>query len=428
MRRRRFSKRERVGGAVYWTRTRDADGKRIYVQAESEEALIMLLAQRQAEAKAAAPMTGNRDATLDQYAEPWLQRVKADLKYATARTYQTIYATHLAPALGSFKLREIGRVHIKMLVNAKRDAGYSKATLRLVRAVLVGILGAAVDDGVIQVNVGLAAGGRHKRADSSSEMESQASIRPFSEAQLADLLSAARDHQDRTLLTLLARTGARPGEASALKWSDIDFDAREILIERALYRGRLGSPKTGKRRRVDMSRELATALSALRIQREREQLRGLHTDWIFCGRHGQPLTDHALRAIFDRTMKHAGLSGHTTYDLRHTFASALLQNGAPITYVAAQLGHSGPATTLKYYSHWIPSGDKRFVDALDSGTNLQKTRALYRESVTTGLTTVKPWVRTLTIYAPDRKLVSFDLAETKSAHRIKRRADQPSEN
>ncbi len=52
------------------------------------------------------------------------------------------------------------------------------------------------------------------------------------------------------------------------------------------------------------------------------------------------------------------------YDLRHTYATHLLAEGAPITYVAAQLGHAKATTTLAHYAHWIPEDNKGWVDRL----------------------------------------------------------------
>ena len=68
--------------------------------------------------------------------------------------------------------------------------------------------------------------------------------------------------------------------------------------------------------------------------------------------------------MFAAVLKKAELSGFRVYDLRHTFASLLLAQGAPVTYVSAQLGHSRPTTTLQWYAHWLPGGRERFMDGL----------------------------------------------------------------
>jgi integrase len=60
------------------------------------------------------------------------------------------------------------------------------------------------------------------------------------------------------------------------------------------------------------------------------------------------------------------------YDLRHTFASLLLASSAPITYVAAQLGHTKPTTTLRYYAKWIPKEGLRYVDVLDTKPDVKE--------------------------------------------------------
>ena len=72
--------------------------------------------------------------------------------------------------------------------------------------------------------------------------------------------------------------------------------------------------------------------------------------------------------VFKRVLKAAALPNFRLYDLRHTFATQLLAQGAPTTYVAAQLGHSKPTTTLQWYAHWLPTSRRTYVDALDTAS------------------------------------------------------------
>jgi integrase len=65
-------------------------------------------------------------------------------------------------------------------------------------------------------------------------------------------------------------------------------------------------------------------------------------------------------------MKKAKVSGHRMYDLRHTWATVMLSKGVPITYVADQLGHAKPSTTLQWYARWLPQDSKAYVDSLDA--------------------------------------------------------------
>jgi integrase len=54
------------------------------------------------------------------------------------------------------------------------------------------------------------------------------------------------------------------------------------------------------------------------------------------------------------------------HTLRHTFASLLLQSGAPIVYVKEQLDHSSIQITVDIYGHLVPGGNRDLVDRLDS--------------------------------------------------------------
>jgi len=161
----------------------------------------------------------------------------------------------------------------------------------------------------------------------------------------------------------------RPGEALALQWSDLNFTARKILVERAFSDGELGTTKTEGVRNVDMSQELALAITALYRKREVQVLKsgsGAVSDLVFINSAGNPIDISRVRKRFSRLLNEAGISGHRLYDLRHTFATALLAKNAPITYVAAQLGHAKPTTTLQHYARWLPQADAGFVDRLDS--------------------------------------------------------------
>src|SRR5947207_540874 len=88
--------------------------------------------------------------------------------------------------------------------------------------------------------------------------------------------------------------------------------------------------------------------------------------WVFPSSVGTPLDPFVGPKPFSATLRAAGLPRFRLYDLRHTFATHRLAQGAPITYVAARLGHAKPTTTLTYYAHWIPSGDKRFIERLQA--------------------------------------------------------------
>ncbi len=80
------------------------------------------------------------------------------------------------------------------------------------------------------------------------------------------------------------------------------------------------------------------------------------------------MDESRLRKAFKCALKDAKLPAFRVYDLRHTYASLLLAERAPITYVAAQLGHANASTTLRYYAKWIPSKGQRWADLLDRVT------------------------------------------------------------
>jgi integrase len=355
---------------------RDASGVRHRLTAKTREAADALLADRIADSRDNSPAVVDPDLSLATYAARWFAHLEAaaSIKPRTIQSYLYLYSTHIAPKLGAMRLRDLHRVHLKDLLAAKHESGLAKNTVRLIRATLSTMLAEAMDDGLLKSNPAALPSRRrgHKGNGAMSASEHAKAIRPFSEAELARILSVPFTPDCGAIFLLLARTGMRPGEALALKWSDLDFSNRKILVERAISAGQLGTTKTDSIRTVDMSHELATSLAALYKLREAETLRRGWSDvpeWVFINREAKPLDDSRVRKQFARAMKQVGVSGHRLYDLRHTFATMLLAKGAPITYVSAQLGHAKPTTTLQHYAHWLPQDTAGFVDRLDTSSS-----------------------------------------------------------
>jgi len=336
--------------------------------------------------------------TLEEYARNWLQNVAGDLQPKTYSSYEQLLRLHILPSLGHLPIHKITRATVKRFLAAKRDQGYerkerrlaySKHTLRLLKATLSAILGDATDDGIIKANPCL--GMSRRRGKPSVSVKPGKDVRPLSSEERDAFLEAVRGTRHGVLFELMAKTGLRPGEAYALKPEDVDLRRRTLRVERAITTGgRVKPTKTEESRDVEMSPELARLLSEYLPWLREECVRlGLGEPvWLFPSDVNTPLDHNNIAKVFRSVLTGLGIPRHRLYDLRHTYASLLLEAGAPITYVSHQLGHRDVGTTLKFYTRWIPDKSPSFAHLVDrpltatgTATTAQKgSRAALEES------------------------------------------------
>ena len=353
---------------------RDGSGKRIIQRAESKQEAQERLAEIMRGLKVGSYDPTLAKTPLEEYAPKWLQIKQAEVKPSTLTSYEYALRVHILPDLGKHQLGKLTREAIKAFLGKKNEAGLSRDTVRVLHATLRALLEEAVESGIVPVNVARRAGKFVKgKADRGEK------IQFFSRDELALFLETAKNEALAyyPLFLCLARTGLRIGEAIGLQCGDLDFAGFGIEVRRNIVKGRVGTPKNGRTRRVDMSQQLAQVLRGEIANRKAQLLRlGKSADelgnlWLFQSGAGGPLDDSKVRKVLARLLVKAGLPRRNLHSLRHSFASLLIQNGESLAYVRDQLGHSSIQITVDTYGHLVPGGNRRAVNRLDDGNKVE---------------------------------------------------------
>jgi integrase len=305
------------------------------------------------------------------YYKNWLASyAKTHVKQATYVNYEVAYRVHLLPFLGESNIQNITREQLKRLMYQMLNAGLSRNTVKATLAPLSEMFNHAIEDGHLDRNPCL----RIMRTTREEKGKQQQKVDFLTREELTLLLKTSQEHfpAHYPLVLLFARTGLRIGEAVALQWGDIDFQGRFIIVQRNWVDGLLTTPKSGKSRRVDMSMQLTETLKTLLLERKKETLKkgwGEVPEWVFVSEVGTMMdADNFRHRVWQKLLTKAGLRRIRIHDLRHTFASLLIQQGESLAYVKEQMGHHSIRVTVDVYGHLVPGGNKAAVDKLDDPT------------------------------------------------------------
>jgi integrase len=181
------------------------------------------------------------------------------------------------------------------------------------------------------------------------------------------------------LFSVALALGLRNGEALGLRWSDIDLDARRLVVAQQLQRTKdhgiiFVPPKTERSRRsVVLPDTIVQAIRRHRRTQISDQLkagsRWVDSGLVFTTPIGTPLDPGNVNKLFNQLVEDAGLRRQRFHDQRHWCASLLLAQSLPAVIVRDLLGHTQLSTTTDLYGHVIDEQRERTASAMEAVLN-----------------------------------------------------------
>jgi integrase len=183
----------------------------------------------------------------------------------------------------------------------------------------------------------------------------------------------------QALVVLAAGTGMRQGECLGVSVDRVDFLRRSITIDRQLVLVGTGPPAFGPPKTEASARSLPLpdvvgAALATQLERWPHGEHGL----VFTNANDQAIRRNRFHDLWRPATKEAGIEGLRFHDLRHFYASLLINHGESVKVVQARLGHASASETLDTYAHLWPDNEERTRAAVDDV--LGRTRARDAES------------------------------------------------
>jgi integrase len=285
----------------------------------------------------------------------------------TLREYRRIAEMVVRPELGRLKLSRLTALDLDRLYAKLTAKGNKATTVRRVHALLSASLHQGKKWQLVRDNVAL---------DASPPAVHAAEIVAPDPDEVRKIIEVAEASEPAlaSLLLLAALTGARRGELCALRWSDIDWQARTLHVARSVYETAGGgwaekSTKTHAARRIGLD---DFGLEILR--RHRAQVDALAGElevtvapdgFIFSRSPAgiEPIRPDVLSKFTKRVAAKAGVDTHL-HALRHFSATQAIAAGFDAVTVGARLGHADPSVTLRVYSHAVQQRDRELAASL----------------------------------------------------------------
>lgn len=312
----------------------------------------------------------------------WLFEVtKVKVKPSSFERYESIFRNYVQGSiLYNIKINNIKQLEIQRYYNDLYKNGKSSNTIKFLNKLLKSFFSYAVEEGYIMKNPC-----NSKLIIPGFENNIKREVEIFNEDEINVLKKALQGHRLKCLILLALGTGLRQGELLALTWDDIDFNNREIKVEKTIKRVKIfntdgnseghkiliQSPKSQTSNRiVPIPSDLIKIIKSHKLRQDEGKLKAgdsyKNNNLIFATATGNPISAKNLFMSYKNLLIKAKIEHKKFHALRHTYATKLFEVNVPLKTVQTLLGHSDISITADIYTHVMPKEKITAVEKLNS--------------------------------------------------------------
>ena len=302
--------------------------------------------------------------TVGDWMDIWLNEYKK--RNVRASTHSNIHnniKNHINPVIGKVKLKDLRTEMVQKFINDCCDKGLARDSVEHILSCVYGALEQALDNELIPKNVA---------ARIILPKKEKKEMRVLTPEEQSRFIDTAKNKRHGELFILLLAKGLRIGEATALTWSDIDFEKGMLSVNKTITRGfddtapagkrhprTISDPKTKSSRRVIPL--LPSVVQMLKDKKEYDEANPKNL--LYTSMDGDIVSHLTIRSRFHRILEEANIerNGLHLHSLRHSFATRGLEQGIELKVMQEFLGHASIKMTADIYTHVLP--DKK-IDSM----------------------------------------------------------------
>jgi len=322
----------------------------------------------------------NRRQTVIEQLEGYLQKKKISIKEQTLCVYRMYLDKHIFPYFGKLRCSKLNIDNMQSFIDYLTNKGLSESSIRAIFSFLKsGLRNVFMFD--------------HTEITLPKANDSKAVALTRDEQHRLEEAATASDVTDSSIVTLCLYTGLRIGEVCGLKWEDIDFCGKSLIVRRTVQRikndDKSGNESKTKVKCLSLKSKSSQRIIPLpdvliKLLAEHRNRSNTVSPFVFSF-YGKFIEPRALQYRFNNLLVAANINNGNFHMMRHTFSVRSLESGFDIKTLSDLLGHSSAAITLKYYTHAMDNNKRQCMELLadtiyknfehgqNSGQNISKT-------------------------------------------------------